>query len=214
VPERSAADSLAGEEVAMAVRRTAEATARLRADLVEHARALVRRAGAGGLTMRALASESGCAVGLIYKVFDDREQLVLDVVTLELRDLAAHLERWSESVGSGTVAGNLDRLAGILLDSPTPALVHAEQIALSDLDRRLAERAEDAGFLQILDRAAPTYLAGEQGVGRVRADVDVEAIGFVVTGAVHNLVAAGAGYRRPSRAGLTRHLAEVARLIG
>lgn len=197
----------------MPVRRSPAATEQLRADLLRHARELVHRDGVPALTMRALAAEAGCAVGLIYKVFADRDELVLDLVALELRDLAVELEAWAASAGRATVAEQLDRFAAIMLESPTPALVHAERIETGDVASRITADAADVGFLHALDRAVAEYLAGEQRLGRVRADVDVEAIGFLVTGAVHNLVAAGPGYSRPERARLAAHLAELARLL-
>ena len=49
-------------------RRTPETTEALRTSLVAHALRLVEREGAPALTMRALAAEAGCAVGLPYKV--------------------------------------------------------------------------------------------------------------------------------------------------
>ena len=54
------------------------------------------------------------------------------------------------------------------------------------------------------------YLAGEQKLGRVAADVDVKAFGFLITGAIHNLIEAGAAYPRPDRRRLRRYLSAVA----
>jgi hypothetical protein len=48
-------------------KRSAENTDQLRASPIQHARRLVNRDGAAVLTMRALAVEAGCAVGLLYK---------------------------------------------------------------------------------------------------------------------------------------------------
>ena len=46
----------------------------LRSDLVQVAQRIVARDGAAALTMRALAAEAGCAVGLPYKVFASRDE--------------------------------------------------------------------------------------------------------------------------------------------
>ena len=45
------------------------------------------------------------------------------------------------------------------------------------------------------------------------ADVDVKAYGFLVTGALHNLVVSPAGYPRPDTRSLKRMLSAVARQI-
>ncbi len=68
----------------MTPRRTAETTEELRASLVEHARRLVAREGPAKLTMRALAAEADCAVGLPYKVFADRQDLMIELVRASL----------------------------------------------------------------------------------------------------------------------------------
>lgn len=198
----------------MAVRRTPEATAQLRGELIEHARGLVRRNGPRALTIRALAADYGCAVGMIYKVFADRDELITDLLTVELRELAERLERWSSDTGKESVGDHLDGFAAIMLDSPATALVHSEEPGVARLEQRLGAGEDETGFLRMLERAVPDYLEREQRLGRVRKDVDTSAVGFLVTGAVHNLVAAGAGYHRPTRPELRAHLTGLARLIG
>src|SRR5215471_12479133 len=94
----------------------------LRASLVEHARDLVAREGPDRLTMRALADEAGCALGLPYKVFADRQELVLELVRASFGDLHAKGEELIRRVGHGTVAGNIAWFAEWLLDSPGVAL--------------------------------------------------------------------------------------------
>jgi hypothetical protein len=43
-----------------------------------------------------------------------------------------------------------------------------------------------------------TYLRREQALGRVRREVDAGAFAFLLAGAVHNLVVAGAAWPRPT----------------
>jgi AcrR family transcriptional regulator len=191
-------------------RRTSEATARLRADLIEHARTLVRRDGATALTMRALAAEAGCAVGLPYKVFADRGELVTEVAVSELGDLARRMAAWAAETGTRSVGENLDRYASILLDAETPALTLAESIDGERLRARFDDSAEALSFFDSLGSVVADYLAGEQRTGRVRADVDTAAFGFVISGGIHNLVASGPGYPRPSRGELAHHLRAIA----
>lgn len=193
--------------------RTSEATSRLRADLIGHARTIVRRDGASALTMRALAREANCSVGLPYRVFADREEIVLEVAALELEDLARAFAAWLDDSANHTVATNLDRYAAILLDSPTPALMHTEMLDGSEIGPRVQAAARDSDFLGALGRSATEYIRLEHERGRIRADIDAEAFGFLITGAVHNLVAAGPGYPRPTRAELTVLLDRIARTI-
>lgn len=190
----------------MSTRRSAEETAELRQTLLEHARSLVRREGPEALTMRRLAAEAGCALGLPYKVFESREDLAAGLVELELRDLARRLEEWAAGAGRRTVGRQLDRWAEILVESGVPALLRENQLASATIDARMATATRASGILASLERTVPDYLRAEQQLGRVRADVDPELYGFLVTGAVHNLLVSGPDYHRPSRAALRRML--------
>ena len=91
----------------MTPRRTAETTEELRASLVEHARRLVARDGPTKLTMRALASEADCAVGRPYKVFADRQDLLVELVRASFGDMHGAGDELLRRAGRGTVAGNL-----------------------------------------------------------------------------------------------------------
>lgn len=194
----------------MSARRSSEEAAELRRTLLEHARTLVRRDGAEALTMRRLAAEAGCALGLPYKVFESREDLAAGLVELELRDLARRLEDWAGDAGRRTVGQQLDRWAQILLDSRVPALLRENNLACARADARMATATRASGILASLERTVPDYLRAEQRLGRVRADADPELYGFLVGGAVHNLVVSGPEYHRPSRAALRRLLAALA----
>src|SRR5258705_12724760 len=106
-------------------RRTAEQTGQLRAVLLGHAYRLVTREGAAALTMRALAAEAGCAVGLPYKVFASREDIIAELILAEFERLRAAFRDLVASAGTGTVGGNLARYARVLLDSPAVPLTAA-----------------------------------------------------------------------------------------
>lgn len=190
----------------MSARRSAEEAAELRQALLEHARSLVRREGPEALTMRRLAAEAGCALGLPYKVFESREDLAAGLVEVELRDLSQRLEEWAADAGRRTVGRQLDRWAEILVDSGVPALLRENQLASATVDARMATATRASGILASLERTVPDYLRAEQRLGRVRADADPDLYGFLVAGAVHNLLVSGPEYHRPSRAALRRML--------
>jgi len=194
-------------------RRSAKNTDELRAALIEHARRLVNRDGAAALTMRALAVEAGCAVGLPYKVFADRHEIVAAIVEPELQRLRAACEELVERAGTGTVGGNLTRFAATFLDSPAVGL--ADELLADEAARRsLAAAAHNTGIGPAdFPRVVGEYLAAEQAAGRVAPEVDTDAIGFLVAGAVHNLLAAGEAWPRPTRAELEHILTATAEAI-
>jgi AcrR family transcriptional regulator len=194
-------------------RRSAAQAEELRASLLAHAQRLIAREGAPALTMRALAAEAGCAVGLPYKVFASREELVGALAHLEMQRITAEIAAWAGEAGRHTVGENLARYAAILLETERPALLLAGEIGDAGLDAAVAGGAHETGLLASFDTAVAGYLRAEQKLGRVAADVDVTAYGFLVTGAVHNLVVSPPGYPRPAPRTLRRMLSAVARQI-
>lgn len=194
-------------------KRGAESTEALRAMLVEHARNIITREGASALTMRALAAEAGCAVGLPYKVFADRQELVAEICHAEFERLGAAYEELVARAGTATVGANLAWFAGVLLDSPAVALVH-EVFADPALTEAVAARVHESGIGPgAFETAFTRYLAAEKVTGRVAGDIDEAAFGFLLAGAVHNLVVSGEAWPRPSRRELKRRLDAVAAAI-
>jgi AcrR family transcriptional regulator len=191
-------------------RRSAGTTDELRASLIGHARQLVSRGGASALTMRALAAQAGCAVGLPYKVFTDRRELVAEVLHAEFVELQSVFDQLAARAGTGTVGGNLAWFARVLLGSPGVALVEevfADELLMKAVTARIHESGTGpAAFETIL----AGYLAAEKRAGRVAPDVDEDAFGFVLAGAIHNLVVSGRGYPRPGERRLERWLTAVA----
>lgn len=194
-------------------KRDPEATAQLRASLLEHARRLVARDGADALTMRALATEAGRAIGLPYKVFASREELVAELVLEEFSALRDELDRWAATAGTRTVGANLARYGRMLLEREMPAWQMVRALDDAALQHAAAEKAGPSGLLASFDTTVRDYLAAEQRLGRVAPDVDVDAFGFLITGAVHNLLTAGAAYPSPSVRRLERMLRAVAARI-
>lgn len=191
-------------------RRTPETTAELRASLVAHAQRLVAREGASALTMRALAAEAGCAVGLPYKVFTDRRDLVAELVHAEFLEMQAVGDELVARAGTGTIGGNLAWFADLALASPAVAVVQevfTDELLMKTVTTRIHETgAGPASFETVLSR----YLAAEKQVGRIDDDVDEAAFGFVLAGAIHNLIVSGPGYPRPTKRQFRRFLTALA----
>lgn len=177
--------------------------------LVQHALAVIEREGADALTMRSLATEADCSVGLVYKVFADRRALVEAILERELAELVDLLERLMGRAGRYTVGANLAWFATQFTASPAAPLVR--EVAATGQDTG-SPSGSDHG-MEGLEAAVGRYLAAEQGQSRVRDDVDTEAIGALVAAAVHNLVLAGAGWPRPSEALLRRRMDGLAAAI-
>lgn len=191
-------------------KRATHATEELRASLITHAQRFIAREGASALTMRALAVEAGCAVGLPYKVFANRRELVAEMLHAELTRLDDAFDELVRRAGTGTVSANLARFADLLLDSPAVGLVQEvfadEALAHAVTDKSHATGVGPASFAATV----AGYLAAEQAAGRVDPDVDTAAFGFVIAGAIHNLIASGDGYPHPTRTQLRRWLTAIA----
>lgn len=187
-------------------KRTADSTARLRANLIDCAQRLVARDGAGALTMRALAAEAGCALGLPYKVFASREELIAELIRIEYARLRDAFAEIIACAGTGSVGGNLGRYAEILLASPAVSLapeLHRDEA----LSKAVDEEAVEAGLVNAVESTVVRYLAAEKRLGRVASGVDEHAFGFLIAGAVHNLLHAGSAYPHPG-------IGEVKRMLG
>jgi AcrR family transcriptional regulator len=187
-------------------KRTTEDTEALRASLVDHAGRLVAREGASALTMRALAAEAGCAVGLPYKVFLDRNDLVAEICHAEFARLENTYEALARRAGTRTVGANLTWFAEQLLDSPAVALAH-EVMHDNDLVKAVTERAHASGHgPATFETMFAGYIAAEKRAGRVAADADDDAVGFLLAGAIHNLIVSGGAWPQPTRRQLRRRL--------
>jgi AcrR family transcriptional regulator len=191
-------------------KRSEDTTRQLRAELLEHARTIVRRDGAAALTMRALAAEAGFSVGLPYKVFADRREIVTEIVRGEIPTLRAATEELVATAGRGTVGDNLTRFAEVILDSPAAPLareLHSDDQLLGSVSGAADEAGVGAtGLVSVLGR----YLVAEQQAGRVAGHVDTDAIAFLLAGALHNLLIGGPAWPRPNQRELRRNLAAIA----
>jgi AcrR family transcriptional regulator len=191
-------------------KRSDETTRRLRAELLQHASTIVRRNGATALTMRALAAEAGVSVGLPYKVFADRREIVAEIVRGEITTLRAATEDLVATAGRGTVGENLTHFAEAILDSPAAPLareLHSDDQLLGSVTGAADEAGVGpTGLVSVLGR----YLVAEQQAGRVAGHVDTDAIAFLLAGALHNLLIAGPAWPRPNQRELKRNLAGIA----
>jgi len=90
-------------------------------------------------------------------------------------------------------------------------VVLAQQIEHdSALAAELNARAAKTGVVANLETAVTRYLAAEKEYGRIEPDVDEEAFGFLIAGAIHNLLVSGNLYLKPNPECLRRMFTAVA----
>lgn len=179
----------------------------LRESLLAHAGAVVARDGVEGLTMRALAAEAGTAVGMSYKAFASREELVRELAWRSLGDLARELDEWAARPG-GELTDRLLEFTDIQSASSAPALLGV--VSRWPGGDELLREAVDAGITRSWATVMTEFLAARQRSGDVRPDVDVEAFGFVLTAAMHHVMVTDAPFLVPDRGTLARYVAAVA----
>lgn len=161
-----------------------------RARLLEATRAVVRTAGYGHASTRAIAQAAGVAEGTIYRHFPDKASLFLAAVL----EANAPIVEWIASLpgraGQGTVEGNLTdalvRLAG-LRDAvlPLELAIAADPELAAQRRRALAEAG--ATLPAGPPEAIAAYLAAEQRLGRVDPEVDPREAAALILGGLFAL---------------------------
>jgi len=153
-----------------------------RARLIEATRSVVREVGYAHASTRAIAQAAGVAEGTIYRHFPDKASLFFATVLESNAPIVAWVTTLPARAGEGAVEENLTdaavRLAG-LRDQILPlelAIAADPELAAQ---RRAAMAAAGSSLPPGPPEALAAYLAAEQRLGRVRADIDPgEAAGF------------------------------------
>lgn len=182
----------------------------LRANLFEHARAVIARDGVEGLTMRALAAEAGTAVGLSYKAFSSRDELLWELAWASMVELTRQLDDWVARSG-GALADRLMEFADLHFASLAPALV--DHVTRGPRRDEFFRAAADAGLTRSWAALMTEFLKIRQREGDVRVDVDAEAFGFIITAAIHHVLVTEKPFTTLDRATLARHVAAAATQI-
>ena len=141
----------------------------------------MREQGVAHATTKEIARAAGCSEALLYRHFDDKQGLFMAVLQERLPGFALP----DGAVGTGTVEANLVRLVGGLVDFyvdgfPISASIFSSSTLLSA--HREAISAHGAGP-QVPQLRVQAYLEAERAAGRVRADVDLEAVSRLLVGA-------------------------------
>jgi AcrR family transcriptional regulator len=180
----------------------------LREHLISTAARLIDQRGSAGLAVRDIAREAQVADGVLYNYFEDKEDLLAQALLAHVGRVMNEAPQLIPQPGTGTVTENLaefvDRgLAVLIRVVPAFAGLLAQPRVLSRFhdmvgggaafgtpgaDDGPAEPRSDepgqAGLPDLLTR----YLRGEQRLGRIDAEVDVEAVSTLIVGAIHGQV--------------------------
>nr|WSX47881.1 TetR/AcrR family transcriptional regulator [Streptomyces sp. NBC_00974] len=160
----------------------------LRERLFAAAERLVARDGPGALTSRAVTEEAGCAKGVLHTHFAGLDTFVAELVLDRFATTARLIQALPARAGQSTVAHNLLDAANALLTSLEPGIV-ALALALPGASHH-ARRAwqEGAPGFAAIEQSVQAYLAAEQELCRVHADMDTEAAALALIGTLHHLL--------------------------
>jgi AcrR family transcriptional regulator len=156
-----------------------------RGQILAAASEIIQERGLAGATTRAIAERARCAEGSIYRYFEDKHSLFIEVVRTrfpEFLDLVASLP---DRAGKGSVRKNLEEVVaatlvfyrGIL---PMTAGVCSNRELLEHQRRHFRETK--TGPMRIIGTVA-TYLRREQRLGRVSTRAPAEYLVRLVLGA-------------------------------
>ncbi|BCJ27361.1 TetR/AcrR family transcriptional regulator [Actinocatenispora sera] len=162
-----------------------------RQQLFDAAERVLLRAGANGLTSRAVTDEAGCAKGVLHRYFADFDTfltaLVLDRAAAQLAPRAAELR---QAAGTGAVVDNLTTALTALFGPIWVALIPL--ITFRDELRARLRAARPGGGTAILGEvtgAVGDYLTAERELGRLAADADIASLTLSLVGGGHLLFA-------------------------
>jgi AcrR family transcriptional regulator len=155
-----------------------------RTKLIEATRSVVREAGYAHASTRAIAKAAGVAEGTIYRHFPDKASLFFAAVMESNAPIIAWVTALPARAGKGMVEENLIDAAVHLVGLRDEILPFELAIA-ADPELAAHRRHVMAAAGNSLPPGPPeglaAYLAAEQQLGRVRADVDpVEAAGLLL----------------------------------
>ena len=155
-----------------------------RARLIDATRVVVREVGYAHASTRAIAQAAGVAEGTIYRHFPDKAALFFATILESNAPIVAWVTTLPARAGEGSVEGNLVdaavRLAG-LRDQIIPLELAVAADPELAAQRRRVMAAAGPSLPPGPPEAVAAYLAAEQRLGRVRADLDpVEAAGVLL----------------------------------
>ena len=190
----------------------------LRDYLIATAARLIDQRGSAGLAVRDIAREAQVADGVLYNYFEDKEDLLVHALLAHVGNVMNGAPQLLPPPGEGTVEENLQAFidggiatllrvtpafAGLIGQPKVLARFHAMVGGDPAFDPASADGGEavrddgeavrdDGEAARDDGRGLPdlltAYLRGEQRLGRIRADVDIDAAAALVVGAMHGQI--------------------------
>lgn len=154
--------------------------------LIAAAERVLRRDGPAGVSARTVAKEAECAIGVLYKHFEDLDDLLAAVVVDWFGGIAAALGGLAGRAGTDTVAANLIEGGRLFAGSPALAVVALIQTRPGIMTRLLAALEAGRPGLPAIEHAFAAYLEAEQKLGRVDPAADPRAVAVTLVGALHH----------------------------
>ncbi|HEY8984324.1 MAG TPA: TetR/AcrR family transcriptional regulator [Streptomyces sp.] len=156
-----------------------------RARILDAAHDLMRTVGLARATTKEIAKAAGCSEAALYKHFDSKEDLFVQVLKERLPKLTPLLGSLAAEPGRGTLEENLTEIAhqaALFYDESFP--IAASLYAENTLKRRhdAAMREKGAGPHVPIDLLA-AYLRAEQALGRIAPTADTFAAASLLLGA-------------------------------
>jgi AcrR family transcriptional regulator len=161
----------------------------VREQLFDAAERVLLRDGPNALTSRAVTAEAGVAKGVLHRHFADFDAFLAELVLDRIARLDDQASVLRESVGQGTVAGNLTAALTELFGSVAVAIVSL--IVSRDQVRARLRQATPTGVPLLSEATAmiAAYLTAERELGRISPDADIDTLAPALIGAAHLLFA-------------------------
>ncbi|WP_416972409.1 TetR/AcrR family transcriptional regulator [Streptomyces sp. 4F14] len=181
-----------------------------RVRILDAAHDLMRTAGLARATTKEIAKAAGCSEAALYKHFDSKEDLFVEVLMERLPRLTPLLGSLAAEPGQGTLEENLTEIARqacLFYDESFP--IAASLYAENSLKRRHDQAMREKGAgphvpIDLLD----AYLRAERALGRIAPDTDTFAAASLLLGAcAQRAFAYEAADQRPDTATFAPRLA-------
>jgi AcrR family transcriptional regulator len=158
--------------------------AALREHLIDTAEQLLGELPVSAVTTRDIARKAGVSDGVLYNYFEDKTELVVAALVRRYDRLVVRLDRGLLDAGKGAVEANLEAFASAWLDLlveavPMVAGLLTEPVLLHRLFDEIHRQPNGPQYLQ---QRVVDYIAEEQRLGRLAADVDAASVATLVMG--------------------------------
>jgi AcrR family transcriptional regulator len=187
-----------------------------RRHILEAAEEIIRDRGLRACTTRAIAERAGCAEGSIYRYFEDKHALFMEIVRTRFPEFLELVATLPERAGTATVRKNLEQVAWTALGFYRiilPLVVGAmgDRDLLEEQRRHFQETK--GGPMKSLGAVA-TYLRKEQRLGRISQKVSPEYAARCLLGACFSQVLLEALVGDDAQLGIDRNSArEIVRTL-